>query len=237
MSIDILVPVLDRPERARLVAESAWRAAEVPYTLTFVLSPGDEAERDAVLATVDAVPGVQVLLAPFDCGPGDYARKINYAVQHTASDWVFTGADDLHFHPGWDTQAIEVGESRVCSVVGTNDLGNPTVMRGNHSTHSLVRRSYIDGLGATFDMQPGVLLFEGYDHQYVDTELIAAAKAHGLYQHALTANVEHLHPFWHKGDHDATYVKALAQGRVDGQLYRRRERQHRTMIRQALRAR
>lgn len=235
--IDILVPVLDRPLRARAVAESACLAAAVPYVLTFVLTPGDERERDAVLQVREEVPGVQLLLAPFECGPGDYARKINYAFQHTQEAWVFTGADDLDFHPGWDLDAVQVGESRVCSVVGTNDMGNPTVMRGNHSTHSLVRRAYVDSVGATFDMEPGVVLYDGYDHQYVDTELIAAAKAHGLYQHALTSCVEHMHPFWHKGTTDATYSKALAEGGPDGRLFRQRERAHRTMVRQALRAR
>jgi hypothetical protein len=31
--------------------------------------------------------------------------------------------------------------------------------------------------------------------------------------------VEHLHPFWGKGKHDATYEKAMAHGRADQQLF------------------
>jgi len=229
--IDILVPVLDRPQRALACVESAVLSAAVPFTFTFLTSPEDAFETEACKAAADHFEGVQVIEVPWLPCPGDYAKKINYGFLATSSEWVFTGADDLEFHPGWDIDCIETGETALASVVGTNDMGNPTVMRGKHSTHSLVRRAYVMDVGATFDRQPGVLLFEGYDHQYVDTELLAAAKQHGLYAHALTAKVEHLHPFWHKGLHDSTYVKALADGAADGKLYRQRERAHMAAVR------
>ena len=54
-------------------------------------------------------------------------------------------------------------------MIGTDDQANPKVMRGHHSTHSLIRCSYIDSPGATWHDGPGAVYSEAYDHQWVDT--------------------------------------------------------------------
>ena len=59
--IDVLVPVLDRPHRAKPLADSlAESAGEVPFRLVFVCSPGDPLQEAAARAT-----GADVLVVPF----------------------------------------------------------------------------------------------------------------------------------------------------------------------------
>ena len=66
---------------------------------------------------------------------------------------MFAGADDLNFHPGWDTAALAVMDGWV-QVVGTNDLLNPYVTAGLHATHYLVDRRYLDDVGGVVDQGP-----------------------------------------------------------------------------------
>jgi hypothetical protein len=125
-----------------------------------------------------------------------YAAKINLGVRYTApagEPWVFTGADDLRFHAGWLTRALAVADQHH-GVIGTNDLCNPATMRADLSTHSLVRREYLDRVGGVIGQPPGVLYNEDYDHAFCDLELVSTAKHRGVYVHAFDALVEHLHP-------------------------------------------
>lgn len=134
---------------------------------------------------------------------------------------MFLGADDLRFHPGWLEAAkaeLDVG----VGVVGTNDLGSPRVMRGAHSTHSLVTREYADVFG-TID-RPGRVLHEEYPHEFVDDELVATAKFRGAWRFASKARVEHLHPSWGKAPMDALYALQADRMSVGRRIYRRRSR-------------
>ena len=171
-------------------------------------------------------------IVPFENGPGDWARKINHGFTTTRSDFVLLGADDLLFHPAWDVYAVEVAETSGAGVIGTNDLGNRTVMNGLHSTHPLVRRSYVEEFG-TID-EPGKCLHEGYSHQWVDTELVETAKMRGQWAFAKGSHVEHLHPLWKKSTMDSTYEKALSTSQQDHAHFR--SRQH-LWSRAAMRAR
>jgi hypothetical protein len=89
-------------------------------------------------------------------------------------------------------------------VVGTNDLGNPRVLAGEHATHLLIRRSYVDEQGASWD-GPGVVAHEGYRHWYVDDEIVTSAKQRGVWQMALGSVVEHFHPLFGKAEQDDVY--------------------------------
>ena len=155
----------------------------------------------------------------------------------TDEEFIFTGADDLDFRPAWAEAALDRIERDEVGVCGTNDAGNPMVKRGLHSTHSLVRRSYIDECGGTFDEVPGEVFYTGYDHQSVDNELIAVAKARDCWTFAELSLVIHQHPFWNKSvPRDATYDKALLRGREDARLFERRRREWVRAQRRAVRA-
>lgn len=234
-TICVIIPVLGRPARAAAVAASVREASGPNTFAVFVCSPGDDEQIAACHQT-----GADVILAPFEAGPGDYARKINLAARSVQADWYFTGADDLEFTAGWDAVCIAAAHRRIVSgvdaatgseyhhavrqdrpvalVVGTNDDCNVLTADGRHSTHSLV---HFDWLGLGTADESGLILHEGYDHQFVDTELVATAKARGLYAHA-DAIVRHHHPIRRRASMDDTYRKGQRGSVADARLFRRR---------------
>lgn len=222
VEIVVIVPVLGRPERVGPLIESYERAATVRTQLLFVFSPGDDEEAETIKAA--RATGIEARWAP---GPGDYARKINWATRWSGRTWpesryVFAGADDLCFCDGWDRAALDVAEATGAGMIGTDDLWNPLVRRGKHSTHSLFRRSYVAEEGASWD-GPGTVYSEAYDHQYIDTEAVAVAMGRGTWAFAAGSRVEHLHPFAGKAPHDATYEKALRASAADRDLFIERQ--------------
>ena len=214
--ITVLVPALDRPERVAPMAESFRCASRADSTIVWLLSGDDEAT-----ALACDQEGVPYALVPFPLAGGDYARKINYGVEITDAPWLLQAGDDLDFHDGWDETLLLFAQDRPAAcVIGTNDLGNPTVQSGVHSTHSLIARDYIVEQG-TVD-EPGKALHEGYWHCWVDNELVDTAKARRVYWSCRAAHVEHLHHIWRKGDNDATYRRGQKRYRQDHRLFMRR---------------
>lgn len=214
--LNILIPVLRRPHRIAPLMESI--TATTPNgNVLFIASPSDEAEIEALQKE-----GVKYVVMDADYeGNGDYARKINYGYQITTEPFIFLGADDLRFHPNWFERASTFMVGRI-GVVGTNDLGNSRVKAGQHSTHSLVSRAYIDRYG-TID-ERGKVLHEGYPHEFVDDELVGTARRRHAWAFARYSIVEHLHPNWGKAPMDSLYA-AQHQRMADGtELFRRRSR-------------
>lgn len=210
-SVAIIIPVLGRPQRVGPTIESVMVATPEPHRLLFVVNDDDTDE----LAALERA-GADVLVVPAD--RRSWACKINDGYRTTTEEWIFTGADDLDFHSGWFPRAL-AWASDTTAVIGTNDLWNPRVMTGAHSTHSLVRRSYADEQG-TID-QPGLILHEGYPHQFADDELIQTAMARGVYVHAFDSIVRHLRPL--KPD-DATYRLGEQSHRTGKHLFLNRRR-------------
>ena len=106
--LSILIPVLRRPDNvAPQVANIVdSMPSDVQFEIVFISTDGDTAEHDAILqqAARKDVTVRSLLMAPAPLG--DYALKINYGVQSTTSRWVFLGADDLNFRPGWYHYAV-----------------------------------------------------------------------------------------------------------------------------------
>lgn len=210
----IVIPMLGRPHRVQPLLASI-RAATPRARVLFALSPAD----DKVVAAVrrEQQRSITVPFRP----TGDYARKINTGYRATSHPLIFCGADDLRFYPGWLEAAIAQLRPGI-GVVGTNDLGSPRVVAGNHSTHSLIVRDYADRFG-TID-QPGAILHEGYPHEWVDDELVGTAKFRGAWAYAPNAKVEHLHPNWGKAQSDRLYGQQTARIRAGKPLFQRRSR-------------
>jgi len=240
----IVLPVLRRPHRIEPVWTSA-RTATPGARIVFVASPDDRATLDAL----DAL-GHDYLTTTWAGGErGDYARKINLGYRSTTERLIFTGADDLSFHPGWYELAaamIDVPEqvTTVLSggatlvgpktvprigVVGTKDICNDRTMRGEHSTHSLVARWYADQGGCA--EQSAIIYHEGYFHEYCDDELVQTAMSRRAYAHS-EAVVEHLHPN-RNGNHprpneltvadDETYRIGRARSRLSRRVFMHRQ--------------
>ena len=210
--------MLGRPQRVEPLLESLGRARNnATVEPLFLLTDGDRDELHAVQAA-DA----HHLILPGARQSGDYARKMNMGHDNArlaGIPWVFLGADDLCFCDYWADEALAVAAHTGAEVVGTNDLGNPAVMRGRASTHTLVSTGYT----GTYDV-PDRLLCEEYDHNFVDVELVEWAKLRHTWAFADRSHVEHLHPHWGKGRIDPTYRLGLSTFSRDQRLHQRRRR-------------
>lgn len=210
----ILIPTYGRADKlAHVVADVHENTPELHHV--YVIAESDDT------ATIEAAEKLDCTLIVNERSPS-YAGAINTGVNKTSEPLIFCAADDLHFHPGWLTTAAAqmVGPIRV---VGTNDLFNPAVLARQHATHFLVDRRYITDPGGVADQDPGVLLYEGYDHNYCDTEFIATARARLVFRPCLQSIVEHLHPLAGKADQDATYERGFRDYDGDAKRYAARE--------------
>lgn len=212
--VAVLIPALSRPDNVRPLVESlvASTGLATPY---FVCDRTDIPELAAVLAA-----GAREIVYDGD-KPGTFAEKVNAGYRATSEPWIFLAGDDVRFRPGWLDHALEVANLYGRKVIGTNDLGNPRVMRGEHATHMLIARSYIDEQGASWD-GPGVVCHEGYRHWFVDDEIVNAAKQRGVWGMALGSIVEHLHSLFGKAADDDVYRLGQSHAKQDAATYRRR---------------
>lgn len=216
----VIVPVLRRAHRVAPLIESLHAATPEPHRVVFVASANDRPMIDEVLRVAELMPdGLSLeVLAPSKVG--DYARKINYVAASSAEPFLFLGADDLHFHPGWYPAARALLGDGI-GVVGTQDLAPTDRARtGQHATHFLVAREYVDR--GTID-EPGKLLHEGYPHEYVDDEFVGTAKKRKAWAFAADSIVEHLHPSWGKAPRDPLYDAQRQRMSAGRAVLRRRQ--------------
>ena len=217
--IDILIPVLGRPHNAAPLVQNIHEVTSVEHRIIFLCSRGDTEEISACFsAGINHGGGVTALVMEYPAGQGDYARKINAGFHATNNEWVFNASDDIRFEPRWDTTALKIAGSHY-NVVGTNDMANAQVKRGQFGTHCLIRRRYVTDQGGTADNYPGDVLWEGYDHNFVDRELCHLAQHRGVYAFSRHSHVKHFHPLWRTAPHDSTYRKALRNFREDQKLF------------------
>jgi hypothetical protein len=210
--VDVIVPVLHRPQNVRPLLQSL-KASTGLTTAWFVCDVDDTDEQAEVLKY-----GGKVLKRN-----GTFAEKVNFAVTRPAlkAPWVFLTGDDVMFHPSWLDHAQHVAKNYGALVVGTNDLGNPRVMNGEHATHLLINREYITQIGSSWD-GPGIACHEGYRHWFIDDEIVTAAKQRGVWQMALGSYVEHMHPYWGKGEPDDVYELGQEHAEQDKATFNKR---------------
>lgn len=209
--VAVVVPVLSRWRNA----EPFMRSLRASTGLAHVYAVADSVDDAVIRAWEDA--GATVLID----NVVTFAKKINLGYAKTTEPWLLVVGDDAKFHPAWLDHAQHVAEAFNASVVGVNDISNPRVMAGEHAGHLLIRRSYVDQVGASWD-GPGVVCHEGYRHNFVDDEIVTAAKQRGVWQMALGSVVEHLHPIFGKAGDDDVYQLGQSYYEQDRELFRQR---------------
>lgn len=192
--VAVVVPVM-RHGLAEQFMESLLRSSPGLYMQVYAVAHWDDLE----LAKQWRAAGATIVGSPWT----DMVRKVNRGFTSSLEPWVLFVGEDVGFHPGWDTAAMDAADSRF-HVVGTNDLGHPKVLAGEHATHMLLRRSYVDAVGGGWG-PPGVVMHEGYRHWFADDEIVLAAKQRGAWVAARNCVIEHLHPAWGKAADDDVY--------------------------------
>src|SRR6266508_4044411 len=207
--VAVVVPVMRRPRNA----EPFMRSLRASTGLATVYAVADMEDRD----TVDAwkAAGADVVLNCAGEEPGTFARKVNIGYRESQAPWLLLVGDDVRFHPGWLDHAQAIAADRY-HVIGTNDLANPRVTSGQHSTHPMIRRSYVGSTGASWD-GPGIVAHEGYRHWFCDDEIVTAAKQRGVWAMALGSLVEHRHPAWGGAEDDEVYELGQSHAETDRQ--------------------
>src|SRR5215216_3640817 len=212
----IIVPVLGRPQNAEPFMESLKASGAEMANVYPVIDESEDPE--VIKAWADAGAGIVIQFRPGH--PGTFAEKVNAAYRNTNEPWLFLVGDDVRFQPGWLDHAQHAARDGA-HVIGTNDLHNPRVTSGEHATHLLIRRNYIDERGASWD-GPKVVCHEGYRHNFVDNEIVTVAKQRGVWEFAQHSKVEHLHPVWGNAETDSTYERGAASVLQDKELFEQR---------------
>lgn len=191
--LDIYIPTL-RTERIESIVENISNTTLIPYRIYFILEKSD----------FERLNGLQRKELLLNKRSPTYAGAINSAYEQTDGKFFFCGADDLKFYPDWASIALEKMDEY--SVVGTNDMLNIHVKAGDHATHYLVKRSYIEKYGGTIDDSYPVL-YE-YLHNYCDTEFIQTAIKRHEFIPCLDSVVKHEHWTNNKAKMDDVYQKS-----------------------------
>lgn len=209
MTVAILMPVLDRAWRIEPLLRNIRDATPEPHRVIFAASdPETIAELDRLHA--------QYLQDDGDTWP----NRINRLFHHTTEPYVFLGADDVVFYPGWLPILLAAAQA-VDGVAVANDYFN------KNGTLALVSRRYIEEQSGCVDM-PDVVVYPGYRHNWSDAELFATAKARGRHAYCPDAVVEHLHPSAGKAPFDSTYRKGFDSELDDHRLFLTRQHLWRT---------
>lgn len=209
----VVVPVMRRPHQAAPFMASLRASTG----LATVYAVADEDDPDTAAAWEEA--GATVLIRPGSAGT--FAEKCNIGYQRTSEPYVFIAGDDARFTAGWLDHAQHVARQTGAKVIGTNDTVNPRVVAGEHATHILFDREYLDDVGGSWD-GPGVLAHEGYAHWFVDDEVVFASKQRGVWAMAIQSVVPHLHPMFTGGVQDEVYELGQSHAAEDRKAFEAR---------------
>lgn len=215
-TIDIIVPVLNRPKNVASLINSFINNSPLDKTkMYFVTNVSCQEEINEINKFKELHPENIFILLPED--KISWAKRINYGILNTTADWVLCGADDVIFHSGWFEAAEETSKDFV-GIIGTNDMGHPN---HGHTTHPIVSREYVNNFG-TID-EKGKFCHEGYIHNYVDVEFVTTAHKRSRFKRSNDCKIEHMHPAWNKGIDDDVYQVGQKSLNQDRALWIRRE--------------
>jgi glycosyltransferase involved in cell wall biosynthesis len=207
--IAVIIPTLGRPHKVAEIVKNLQETAPsaTPY---FVIESHD-------LETAEAIQQANAQKI-VNTRSGSYAGAVNTALLETTEPYLFVSADDFYYHEGWLEPLLEQAKS--FGLCASNDLHNQDVQNGTLATCFLVTREYAQT--ACID-EPGVILHEGYTHNFVDAEISETAISRGQFVYCPESRVEHLHYLWGLSVKDETYTKSLLYHAQDQTLFNNRK--------------
>lgn len=155
-----------------------------------------------VVATGDcAAVATELPVTLINDGGGSWPKRLNLGYKSTHANFIFTGADDLKFHPNWFESAMITMNQfpNGFGVVAVNDYLNRA------GVHFLIAKRYIDEIGGVLDQPVGTIACEAYAHSYCDDELRTTALFHNRFAYCNDSVVEHMHTGAGKAENDAIY--------------------------------
>jgi hypothetical protein len=195
--VAVLIPTLGRPQKMRENVENLYDVTKKDEIDIVFIVEKDDTPSIEMSRNLDAITLINQRCKSF-------AGAVNTAVRTLTHNYFFGASDDFLFHENWLPPLMNLSE--YFGMVGPEDLGNPDVRAGKIAVSYLISRNYIPRACVGF---PEDLLFEGYRHNFTDTELTATAIANGEYAFCPDSIVEHMHPFFNKSAVDDTYQLSL----------------------------
>lgn len=202
---------------------------EAPPPVTAVANVDDQ-------GTADAWRRAGANVITFVGHPGSYGQKANIVARwpsRVETPWMFLVGDDVCFHPGWLKNALTDLPDTAC-VVGVSEIGpNAVLDRGRispeyeatlrsaeHTNHFLLRMDYVRDRGASWD-GPGTIAGP-YRHWFTNNELSLIARQRGAWVARPDSIVEHLHPYFGRGEMDDVYRIGEEHAAADQALWLQR---------------
>lgn len=204
--IDILIPTYKRAAKLQRVVDNIREVSGTPHRILFIYETDDEESKDAALAC-----GADAALNPWE---PSFSNALQTGYEVTKNPFFLPANDDFDFQQGWDIAALDAMADPAVQVVGIADGA------GSCTAITLIRRSYIETQSGVIDMPNRV--FYPYNHNYVDTEFAATAKARGVLKEVPESVIVHMHPCWGLSDFDATYTKNQQTMSADGATFNSR---------------
>ena len=205
--VAILMPTIWRANRMKENVENLYDVTSKDDIDIIFIIEKDDVESIEMSRKLDAITLINQRARNF-------AGAVNTAVRTLTHNYFFGGSDDFLFHKDWLPPLLEL--SKNYGMVGTNDLGNPQVAAGELAVSYLVRRDYVSKACIG---NPENLLYEGYMHNFTDTELTETAIYNKEYVYCPDSIVEHMHPAWGKSPVDETYKLQDGTWGPDTQLF------------------
>lgn len=200
LSVSVVMPTRGRPEQLKACIRRLFASVEgshVDVECLVVVDHDDEATYTA-LASIEGDDS-RLTFITNDDPEATAVMKWNAGARMAKGDWFVLGADDLWFHDGWLTAALEADENASGGgggFVGFNDCHTDGTA---YATHYMMRRDYLTKFNG------GVLACPHYHSWYIDVEAAERAKRAHTYTYAADAVVEHRHPVWSREPGDETY--------------------------------
>jgi glycosyltransferase involved in cell wall biosynthesis len=206
--IAVIIPTLGRPYKVAEIVKNLQETAPVatPY---FVIESHDTETAKAI----EQANAKKII----NRRSKSYAGAVNTALLETSEPYLFVSADDFYYHEGWIEPLLE--QAKFFGLCASNDLHNQDVQSGTLATCFLISREYAQN--ACID-EPGVMLHEGYSHNFVDAEVSETAISRGQFVYCPDSKVEHLHYLWGLSEKDETYAKTVLYHSEDQSLFNNR---------------